>query len=189
MKNIANILWTLTHGSLLSCVCAVLPVCSWKCLCVLRCTQVCVTVLWLRTGHSWSRAGWLCAWARHAAGVPAWLWNPTRVACAHQHQLCKGAVLCAPGSQWSVMHPTDTLAAWADWDKFQQNPFTSEFADLLRWKCMSEMFPYLSGAGESWARLHVTLPNGLAGYLGRTKTVVFWSACLPWLPIAGWRQP
>ena len=76
---------------------------------------------------------------------------------------------CAPCSQWSVTCPTGMLTARTGWEKFQQNPFSSEFADLLEWKCVSEMFPHLSGPDESWARLHGTRPGGLADYLGSIK--------------------
>lgn len=100
---------------------------------------------------------------------------------------------CAPGLQRSLTCPTDTLTAWAGWEKFQQNPFSSEFADLLEWKCVWEMFLHLSGPDESCARLRGTLPGGLADYLGssgeRRDLRVFCQPHLPWLRVPGWGQP
>lgn len=91
-----------------------------------------VLLLWLRTSQPWSGAGCLrqCwfAWAQCAAEVSTGHPNLTWAAGACRHHLSQGALLCR--NLLLVLHLTDQ----AGWEMFQQNSFSSEFADIQEWK-------------------------------------------------------
>lgn len=118
-------------------------------------------LLWLRTSQSWSGAGCLrhCWFARAQCAAEVSSGHPNPTWAAHQHHLSQGALLCS--NLWRVLHLTDQAGGRCS----NRTLFLLNL--LICWNgSILEMFPHLSDSDASWARLHSTVPNGLAVYLG-----------------------